>query len=415
MSDEQKAGFWALWVEAIRSYWRDPKNVIGPPGSLARRTVKLSWIILSFYVLIFAAIPSQVESWKLWMSNDTLATSLGISFTCAAFLIGAVLSYVAESTKPVRIPLLIPLVEFSEGAYRGWRVGVMHLHLPNVRVTGGALVAVMLFAMSFAGMWNYYLFEQRSTGGVSVASSTMASGNIADAESALNDHRAAAATRAASGEAELARTPEAYATARARIRTANTEQARLDAETDRALAADLREARQANVTVATTASDPRPIDAVAAAVFRAPRADAASLMDAMRSGLVEALVFIGLALGLVPALSRAGVPVETRETIEEGPPPEIVEETPTPPPEEEGPRRRFVLPSATEDDYALAKAVGPIPRPATETPPQEPEAPHAPQGEPEPVKNEHPVDDGDDDPLVRERMARARVDNMEPV
>lgn len=409
MSDEPKAGFWALWVEAIQSYWRDPKNVIGPPGSLMRRGVKFAWIVLSFYVLIFAAIPSQVESWKLWMRNDTLATSLGISFTCAAFLIGSVLSYVAESTKPVRVPLPIPLIEFEERRYRGWKIAMMHLHLPNVRVTGATIVAVMLFAMSFTGMWNYYLFEQRSTGGVSVASASAASGNIADAERALSDHRAAAAERAASGEAELARTPEAYATARARIRAANTEQARLDAETDRALATDLQDARAANVTVATTASDPRPIDAVASAVFRAPRADAASLMDAMRSGLVEALLFIGLSLGLVPALSRAGVPGETRETPPE-PEPEIVEETPPAPPEEEGPRRRFVLPAATEEDYALAKAVGPIPRPAPESAPPGPEAPDAPQEPRHVPENEPPPEEID--PLLRERMARA-AENME--
>ncbi len=401
MSDEKKAGFWALWVEAIQSYWRDPKNVIGPPGSLARRVVKLAWIVLAFYVLIFAAIPSQVESWKLWMRNDTLATSLGVSFTCAAFLIGAVLSYAAESTAPIRVPLPLPIIEFEDKRYRGWHLRMAHLHLPNLRVTFGAIVAIMLFTMSFAGMWNYYLYEQRSTGGISVASASASQGNIADAEKALSDHRAAAAERAASGEAELSRTPEAYATARARIRAANTEQARLDAETDRQLATDLREARAASVTVATTASDPRPIDAVASAISGAPRADAASLMDAMRSGLVEALIFIGLALGLVPALSRAGAPVETRETAVETIEVEIVEETPAPPPEEEGPRRRFVLPAATEEDYALAAAVGPIPRPTPEAAPESGEPAPGPQDAPEQVENE-PAEEID--PLVRERM-----------
>lgn len=408
MSDEPKAGFWALWVEAIQSYWRDPKNIIGPKGALMRRVFKLMWFVLALYVLVFVAIPSQVESWKLWMTNDVLAMHTGIAMAVASALCFSIVRYAAEAMAPIKMPIFIPKIEVKA---RRIDMYVTHLHLPNITVLIGSIVACGLFAMSFLGVWNYYMHENQRIGGASVIATTGATNSVAEAEEALRNHRAAERARAANAETELSRTPENYATARSRIIAASTEAARLAAETDRQLVAELRAARTGNVTVAETHSDPRPVDGVMAGLLGWTRDVVASLSDAMRSGLFEALVMMGAGLSLVGATSKLGVPGETRETPPE-PEPEIVEETPPPPPEEEGPRRRFVLPAATEEDYALAKAVAPIPRPATQSATPEPEPAGAPD-EPRHAPENEPATE-ETDPLVRERMARA-AENMEHV
>lgn len=410
MNDEAKPGFWSLWVEAIQTYWRDPKNIIGPPGALMRRIFKFAWFVLAFYVLVWVAIPSQVESWKLWMTNDVLATHTGIAMAIASALCFAVVRYAAEAMKPIRVPLIVPTIEFEERRFSGWRIRSMHLHLPNITVLIGSIVACGLFAMSFLGVWNYYLHENQKVGGASVVATSGATNAVAEAEAALRDHRAAERTRAANAELELSRTPENYATARSRIIAASTEAARLAAETDRQLAADLRAARAGNVTVAETHSDPRPVDGILAGMLGWARDVVASFSDAMRSGLFEALIMMGAGLSLVGATSQLGVgkPLDTRETSE--PEPEEVQNEvdppPAAPPEEEQRSYKFTLPTAMAADYETANAIGPLSPETPEPAPAEPEgpAPEDPAPEPSVAADDDPTDEPD--PLADEHLMK---------
>jgi len=409
VADDVKPKFWALWVEAFQSFWRDPKNITGGPGELQRRIFKFAWFVLAFYVLVWVAIPSQIESWKLWMTNDVLATHTGIAMAIASALCFAVVRYAAEAMKPIRVPIFIPKIEIAE---RRLRVYVTHLHLPNITVLIGSAVAVGLFAMSFLGVWNYYLHEnQKVGGGASVVATAGATDHVAEATAALAAHRAAEQARARNAELELSRTPENYATARSRIIAANTEAARLAAETDRQLAAELRVARASNVTVAETHSDPRPVDGVMAGILGWARDVVASFSDAMRSGLFEALITMGAGLSLVGATSQIGVgkPLDTRETPEEPEEPALNDVDPPPAaPQEDERRYRFTLPTATDEDVETANAIGPT-QPETAAP-EEPAPEAAPEEEPAPEPAQADADPFEDDPLAADHIMNERED-----
>ncbi|WP_135210350.1 hypothetical protein [Vitreimonas flagellata] len=296
-----------LWFEAFASYWRDPRNVIGPPGALVRRLFKFAWLVLSIYVLCWIAGPSQVASWRLWMADDRLATDIAWGFTFAGALGFAIVRYAAEGTSPVRVPLIVPILEFDEQRFKGLKIRSAHLHLPNVTVGAGALLVAALFAISLLGMWNYYLHEQRMSGGASVVAIDGATSSVSEATSALQRHNLEAAQRAEQGRAELARTPENFATARSRIITANTEQTRLDNAERARLEAALQAARSANVTTHQEFTDPRPVDGEVASATGLARELVASLLDLLRSGVVEMLLVLGAGLGLVGATSKLGV------------------------------------------------------------------------------------------------------------
>src|SRR5262245_9679930 len=111
-----------LWLRALHDYWSDPRNIIGPPGALVRRMFKLLWLVLSVYVLFWIAGPSQVASWRLWMEDDQLAEHIAWGFTFASALCFAIVGYAAEGSTPFRVPLLVPLVEFEEKKYKGWKI-----------------------------------------------------------------------------------------------------------------------------------------------------------------------------------------------------------------------------------------------------------------------------------------------------
>lgn len=402
---EAKPKFWALWVEAIQSFWRDPKNVLGERGDLVRRIVKFAWLVLAFYILIFVAGPSQVASWQLWMANDSLAEHLAWGFTIASALCFAVVRFASEGTEPLRVPIFLPIVEFEERRWKGFHIRSARLHVPNPTVLAGSALVAGLLVMSFLGMWNYYMNESRTVGGASIIATTGASSAESEALAALQAHRTGAAERAANGEAELARTPEAYATARSRIRAANTEQARLDAETDRRLAAELTAARAANVTTALQFSDPRPVDAVVAGAFGAPRDVVASLLDAMRSLIVEVLLILGAGLSLTGATARpVGKPLDARETPELEPEEPALNDVDPPPaaPQEDERRYRFTLPTATDEDVETANAIGPT-QPET-APPEEPAPEPAPDADPAPEPAQADADPIEDDPLAADHM-----------
>ena len=314
-----------LWLKALREYWSDPRNVIGPPGAFVRRMIKALWLVLSIYVLFWIAGPSQVSSWQLWMQDDRLAHDLAWGFTFASALCFAVVGYAAEGTKPIRMP--IPFFEF-EGNIRNVKIHTTHLHLPNVRVFLGSIFAASLFFMSLVGMWNYYLYENLTTGGASVAAIEGTTNRVAEAEAALESHEAATVTALAIIDQGIRETSAGSPTGRSRLvaqRTAlMTESA---AETAR-LRAELREARSQTVTVRETAADPRPVDGVFASALGAERTIVSTLLDLMRSGVVEGLLILGAGLGLAGSVSRIGVPKDEPDFAPAPPRDEVkVEET----------------------------------------------------------------------------------------
>lgn len=394
-----------LWIKALKDYWRDPVNVIGPPGALVRRVIKAMWLVLSVYVLFWIAGPSQVASWQLWMQDDRLAHDLAWGFTFASALCFAVVAYAAEGTKPVRMP--IPFFEF-EGSLRNVKIHTTHVHIPNMRVSLGSAFAVCLFLMSLLGMWNYYLHENLSTGGASVAAIEGSTSRVSEAEEALSEHQRQTREALAQVDAAIAETSAGSPTGRSRLVAQRTQLMTSAATTEERLRAELREARGVTVDVRTTEADPRPVDGIVSSATGVDRGVISSFLDLMRSGVVEALLVLGAGLGLAGGVSQLGVPKAKDEDDIVEPEPESVAVTepapPEPEPEQDMPRRRFVLPEATDQDFTEAAAVGPRARREVD------------EGDPENPSVEPSMDDGGavtgdhaasdtGDPLVDEILA----------
>lgn len=393
-----------LWLRALRNYWSDPANVIGPPGALVRRMMKALWLVLSFYVLFWIAGPSQVASWQLWMEDDQLAEHIAWGFTFAAALCFAIVGYVAMETEPVRVPVPFPVRLWPPDKWR-WA----QLHMPNIRVTLGSILAAALFLIALLGQWNYYLHDNLSTGGASVAALEGSDNRVAEAEAALAAGIAAYAAADQQYGDEIARTPANYATARSRLMN-ERRQAANDWRSERArLENELREARAQTVTVRQVSTDPRPVDGQVAGATGLERGLVSSLLDLLRSGVVEALLVMGAGLGLAGATSRIGVPSgETVSREKNVNAEEIVAETAPAEPEPDAPppRRRFTLPLALPPDYAAAAVVGP----AAWTQAEEPVAEDAPAEAPEAADAPaEPAPEAEVDPLVAEHL-----NEMEP-
>lgn len=399
-----------LWVRAVADYWSDPKNLIGPPGALVRRLIKLLWLMLAVYVLFWVAGPSQVKSWQLWMEDDRLARDIAWAFTFAAALCFAVVGYVASETAPIRVPIFLPKFE---GSWKNLRVHTTHMHVPNVRVALGSLLAFALFVIALLGQWNYYLHDNMSTGGASVAAIEGSTSRVEEAEQALAAHTASAAAALAIIDQGIRETSAGSPTGRSRLVAERTQlMAESGAETRR-LQQELRDARSATVEVRSTSADPRPVDGQVAAATGASRGLVSSLLDLLRSGVVEALLVMGAGLGLAVGTSRVGVP-EGEASFAPAPPEpvDIVAETPPAPeaPAEPPPRRRFVLPTATAEDMAQAAVVGPLaasPEPvetaeAAEAPETQKTAPESSEAADEPVAAETEID-----PMVAAELEQA--------
>lgn len=397
-----------LWIKALKDYWRDPVNVIGPPGALVRRVIKAMWLVLSIYVLFWIAGPSQVASWQLWMKDDALAHDLAWGFTFASALCFAVVGYAAEGTKPVRMP--IPFFEF-EGSLRNVKIHTTHVHLPNVRVGLGSAFAAGLFLMSLLGMWNYYLHENLSTGGASVAAIEGSTSRVQEAEAALFAHQRATTAALAQVDAAIAETSAGSPTGRSRLVAQRTTLMTSAAATEERLRAELREARSTTVDVRTTEADPRPVDGIVAGATGVDRGIVSSFLDLMRSGVVEALLVLGAGLGLAGSVSQLGVPkAKEEDDVTAEPEPENVEvNEPAPPePEPDLPRRRFVLPEATDQDLAEAAAIGPHARPAPSEGDAEKTAAAPNADEDTPVSHET----SDDEPPIDDPLAAAHYENQ---
>lgn len=390
-----------LWIKLIVDYWSDPRNIIGPPGALVRRAFKCLWMVLSVYVLFWVAGPSQVESWKLWMKDDQLATDIAWAFVFASALCFAIVGYAAEATSPVRVPIPWPQRIWPLDKWR-W----VHVHVPNIRVTTGSILAAALFLIALLGQWNYYLHDNLSTGGASVAAISGATSTVEEAEGALARHDQETSASLAIIDRAIAETSAGSPTGRSRLVAQRAAMVSSANQVRTQLAQDLRDARGANVDVRTTATDPRPVDGQVAAATGADRDLVSSLLDLLRSGVVEALLVMGAALGLVGGTSRIGVPKD-EASFAPAPPEEVLETPPAPEAEPEPPpRRRFVLPEADDRDFAEAVVIGPHAPAAGNSPPGDTEgAENGPAaGEPAPevdVSHETPEAPAEDlDPLA---------------
>lgn len=394
-----------LWIKTFRDFWADPRNLIGPPGALVRRVMKCLWIALSIYVLFWIAGPSQVASWQLWMEDDALAEHIAWGFTFAAALCFAIVGYVAESTQPIRVPLIIPKFEFGRRWHEGWSIRSLHMHVPNIRVMSGSILAAALFLIALLGQWNYYLHDNMTTGGASVAALSGSDNRVAEAQAALNEHNTATAASLAIIDRAIRETSAGSPTGRSRLVAQRTALMTSAAATRTELQAELRAARAATVEVRSTSSDPRPVDGQVATATGMSRGLVSSLLDLLRSGVVEALLVMGAGLGLAGGLSRVGVP-QGEADFAPAPPVDEVRVEPTDPapeaPADPPPRSRYVLPVAEESDYAAAVAVGP--------------RQHAPQeAASEPLPETHADAAVDDEPSVAPQEAQETPETLDPL
>lgn len=403
-----------LWARALSDFWSDPKNVIGPPGALVRRIFKLLWFVLAIYILIWVATPLQVASWQLWMTDDQLAIRVGWTFTLASALGFAIVRYAAEASEPLKVPVFLPIFTVAEGKFKGIRIETARLHMPVPTVIIGSIMVAALYFISLLGLWNLYLHEQQTTGGASVAALSGSTDRVGEAEAALAAHATATTGALAIIDQGIRETSAGSPTGRSRLVRQRTELMTESGAETRRLQAELRAARSETVTTHQTFSDPRPVDAQVAGAGGWARPVTASVLDLLRSATIEMLLVMGAGLSLVGATSRVGVPVGGDAAARQKLEPETVapttaraEEAAEPPPA----RRRFTLPVATDEDYALAAAIGPTawapPAAVVETP--EPEAPA--DEVPEPIVDEPATAteteakiDEEIDPLVAEQL-----------
>jgi hypothetical protein len=401
-----------LWAKAIHRFWSDPANLIGPPGALVRRSFKLLWMALSIYILIWVAAPLQIASWQLWMTDDVLAARVGWSFTLASALGFAIVRYAADATDPIKMPIFLPTLK----GWRDWRTA--HLHLPIPTVAIGAVMVGALFGISLLGLWNLYLHDQQTTGGASVAAITGSTDRVGEAQRALNQFEVQTAAALAIVDQGIRETSAGSPTGRSRLVRQRTELMQGAAQTRRELQAELRTARAETVVTHQTFSDPRPVDAQVAGATGWGRPVTASVLDLLRSAVVEMLLVMGAALGLVGSTSRIGVPVGTVETIGGA---ETVAATASAPPDEPPPpvKRRYTLPAATAEDHERAATIGPVAWAPPVAEPMPPESPEPASGDPEPIvdvsQNDVPDEGGPEfqeeiDPLVAEHLSQPEME-----
>lgn len=288
--------FLDLIGDAVKTTWQGRHAIDW--SIIARRLVKLTILALTIIAMTYVLYPTQKRGWLLWLGTEQ--------------------AELAHWTA-------VSLVGFTAVIIPGFRYAWEHGH--KILASVCSFFAVALLSTVLMGTWNFYSFASSRAVATSLAATGGAGARIQEATRRLSQLDEQSGQEIKRFDAELARTPASYASARARILRAQTE-ARQAATTERAaLQAELKEARALNVTVNTTVADPRPIDQFISNTLRTERTGTGVALDLWRSLVFELAALIGVALATT--LSNAGsgsgavrtilerAPIDPARTIED--------------------------------------------------------------------------------------------------
>jgi hypothetical protein len=257
-----------------------------PLKHIPRLILKGCFFALGMYALFAVSWPTQAKSWGLWITDKTLASATALLLTLAAATI----------------------IGVSGAAKAGGRWFTAFL---------GLVLGVGIYALTLGAAWNFYLHESTKNGTAVLEASqrvnSASEARIAELNEQLADLRKRETETVAPLDARIATLPpgpslrQLTATRNEAAKRIADERAPLTEELNKLRARETQVDSGQNI-VNTTPVDARPLDVELGILVGVPRTFIGSMLDFIRSAIVEA--FLVLFLPLV--LSDRPPPVEAK-------------------------------------------------------------------------------------------------------
>lgn len=241
-----------------------------------RLALKAGFLALGVYALLAVSWPTQAKSWGLWITDQSLASATALLLTLAA----------------------AGIIGVSSAASHGgrWFTGL-----------AGLALGVGIYALTIGAAWNFYLHESVKNGSAVLEASqrvqTASTSRIAELQEALKEIDAREAQTIAPLDARIATLPPGP-TLRQVSASKDAALARF-AEQRKPLQDELAELRRRDTqidvrgdVVNTTPVDSRPLDVELALFLGVPRTAVGSVLDLIRSAVVELFLILFLPLVL---------------------------------------------------------------------------------------------------------------------
>lgn len=241
-----------------------------------RLALKAGFLWLGVYALLAVSWPTQAKSWGLWITDQSLASATALLLTLAA----------------------AGIIGVSNAASHGgrWLTGLT-----------GLLLGVGIYCLTIGAAWNFYLHESVKNGTSVLEASqrvqTASASRIAELQEELKAIDQREASTIAPLDARIATLPPGP-TLRQVSASKDAALARF-AEQRKPLQDELSELRRRDTqidvrgdVVNTTPVDSRPLDVELALFLGVPRTAVGSVLDLIRSAVVEAFLVLFLPLVL---------------------------------------------------------------------------------------------------------------------
>lgn len=241
-----------------------------------RLALKAGFLALGVYALLAVSWPTQAKSWGLWITDQSLASATALLLTLAA----------------------AGIIGVSSAASHGgrWFTGL-----------AGLALGVGIYALTIGAAWNFYLHESVKNGSAVLEASqrvqSASTTRIAELQEALKEIDAREGQTIAPLDARIATLPPGP-TLRQVSASKDAALARF-AEQRKPLQDELAELRRRDTqidvrgdVVNTTPVDSRPLDVELALFLGVPRTAVGSVLDLIRSAVVELFLILFLPLVL---------------------------------------------------------------------------------------------------------------------
>lgn len=264
------AGLLVIYATLIRGFifWFERTRL-----HAVRVSVKTLWLFLTLWILFFALLPLEVESWQLWMTNKDLAKNLAFAIVATSFL----------------------AIEVGRIAHEAKR--------PLVGYYSYGLAALCTLLAVLSG-WNYLMHSAEAMRGGGNAQAERSAEMLRQAQEDLDKHDKATAERLAILNASLQKADAGWApTGTSRLNQSITDYEKQATTDRRELVKRVEDARSQAVVAHT---DPRPIDVVLGNIlFKGDASKASILLDLIRIVFFKAFLLMGLSLAFTPAPESA--------------------------------------------------------------------------------------------------------------
>jgi len=264
------AGLLVIYATLIRGFifWFERTRL-----HAVRVSVKTLWLFLTLWILFFALLPLEIESWQLWMTNKELARNLAIAVVITCFLV-------------------VEMGRISFEAKRPWSGRIAY---------GLAAICTVLAVLSG---WNYLMHSADAMRGGGTAQAERSAEMLKQAQEDLAKHDKATAERLAILNGSLLKADAGWApTGTSRLNQSITDYEKQATAERRQLVSRVENARSQAVVAHV---DPRPIDIVLGNImFKGDSVNAGIAIDLLRVVFFKLFVLFGLSLTFTPAPESA--------------------------------------------------------------------------------------------------------------